>query len=278
MTKEQILERLEKTQIKLTKLDIKFNKISMSNELTVEFKEFINKCIKNNDYQSIKNYALSKYNKLYMDGIEYDYYHALLDLNDCKQLVIKYTTKLREIEQFESEEKIEVIWNFLTEWEAKAYDWYIQNANLYMELHDKYDEVWEGSKEQYKYESTFKSWDGTIITRVKYNETRFKENYYFNIQSLTKQITNIYRKTIDTEKLAKVIKDEKDRKYKELIERVTKITGKITDASNLKIGNQHGEINGTIVGEKGKCIIETISAGGYNIQCFHYRVLIKEVK
>ena len=116
---------------------------------------------------------------------------------------------MEEIKQFESEKKIEVIWNFLTEWEEKTYNWYIQNANLYMELHDKYNEAWENSKEQYKYESTFTSYDGSIITRVNYKQNRFKEKYYFNIQSLTKEITNVYRKTIDTEELSKVIKDEK---------------------------------------------------------------------
>lgn len=278
MTKEQLLERLEKAQVKLFKLDMKYNKICMSKELTVEFKEFINKCVENNDYQSIRNYALSKYNTTYMNGIEYDYYHALLDLNDAKNLVIKYTTKLRELEQFESEEKVEVIWNFLNNWEVKAYDWYIQNANLYMELYNKYDEVWKDSKESYKYESTYTNYQGQLLTRVRYNENLFKERYYSNIQTLTMNITNPYRKEIDTNKLSEILKKEKENKYKELIQRVTKIIGDITDASELSIGEQHGEINGRIYGTKGKCILETISAGGYNIQCFHYRVLLKEIK
>lgn len=32
-----------------------------------------------------------------------------------------------------------------------------------------------------------------------------------------------------------------------------------------------------IQGENGKCKIETIYAGGYNIQCLHYRVLVHKV-
>ena len=39
-----------------------------------------------------------------------------------------------------------------------------------------------------------------------------------------------------------------------------------------------GDINGIIVGTEGKAKIQTIGAGGYNIQCFHFRTLIHEIK
>ncbi len=276
LTLEQLQERASKVEVKIQKLEKKV--LKYRSLISNEFEDLVNEYLQTNDISKIRSYNQLHYNNNYSHGDEAEYYYARLDLNDKRNTLNKYLIKIEEIKQFESEKKIEVIWNFLTEWEEKTYNWYIQNANLYMELYDKYNEAWENSKEAYKYESTFTSYDGSIITRVNYKQNRFKEKYYFNIQSLTKEITNVYRKTIDTEELAKVIKDEKEHKYKELIERVTKITGKITDASMLKIGNQHGEINGMILGEKGKCIIETISAGGYNIQCFHYRVLLKEVK
>jgi hypothetical protein len=50
--------------------------------------------------------------------------------------------------------------------------------------------------------------------------------------------------------------------------------GRLTDATGLVIGD-NGEINGRIIGEKGAATITTIGAGGYNIQCFHYRVLVR---
>ncbi|MNM78954.1 hypothetical protein D3C81_908740 [compost metagenome] len=62
-----------------------------------------------------------------------------------------------------------------------------------------------------------------------------------------------------------------------MVYRVTEETGKLTDASGLHIGS-NGEINGLVVGEKGSAVIETILAGGYNIQCLHFRVLVKPVK
>lgn len=78
-----------------------------------------------------------------------------------------------------------------------------------------------------------------------------------------------------TEWLKKTIEREKRDKMITLMARITKVVGMITDAKNLKIG-ANGEINGEIIGTEGRARIETIGAGGYNIQCFHFRTLIHE--
>ena len=68
---------------------------------------------------------------------------------------------------------------------------------------------------------------------------------------------------------------EQDKKFKmlDLINRINHIVGTITDAQYLSISPE-GNLNGYIVGEKGKAKVETIGAGGYAIQCFHYRTLV----
>ena len=59
--------------------------------------------------------------------------------------------------------------------------------------------------------------------------------------------------------------------------RIMSTVGTITDTAALYIGPE-GDINGIIVGTEGKAKIQTIGAGGYNIQCFHFRTLIHEIK
>ena len=63
----------------------------------------------------------------------------------------------------------------------------------------------------------------------------------------------------------------------DLYNRVKKITGeKIYDWSELYYNN--GALNGIIEGEDGTAKVESILAGGYNIQRLHVRVLVHEVK
>lgn len=65
-------------------------------------------------------------------------------------------------------------------------------------------------------------------------------------------------------------------RYYGLIDRVEKKAGKIVDASHLHI-NEKGGIDGYVVGELAEVQLNTIPAGG-EIQRFHYRTLVKEVK
>ena len=74
-----------------------------------------------------------------------------------------------------------------------------------------------------------------------------------------------------------IARREKLAKYEDLCNRISAVVGEIKDASNLSIGNKNGEINGTVTGSKGNAKVETISAGGYAVQCFHYRVLVHKI-
>lgn len=65
-------------------------------------------------------------------------------------------------------------------------------------------------------------------------------------------------------------------KYDKIVARASKVVGDITDATGLSVADT-GELNGTVMGGLGACTIKTISAGGYNIQCFHFRVLVRKV-
>lgn len=54
--------------------------------------------------------------------------------------------------------------------------------------------------------------------------------------------------------------------------------GGIKDAQWLHVGGKYGEVEGWILGNDGRWLhIQTILAGGYNIQCLHLRFLCKVV-
>ena len=66
----------------------------------------------------------------------------------------------------------------------------------------------------------------------------------------------------------------------DLIYRVRKITGKITDWSNIRASAGTGGftvLNGTVIGKEGIACVESITAGGYNIQRLHIRVLVHSI-
>ena len=66
----------------------------------------------------------------------------------------------------------------------------------------------------------------------------------------------------------------------DLIYRVRSITGEITDWNNIRATAGTGGftvLNGTVVGKEGIACVESITAGGYNIQRLHIRVLVQIV-
>lgn len=62
----------------------------------------------------------------------------------------------------------------------------------------------------------------------------------------------------------------------DLYNRVKAVTGSVTDWSHIHYGGK--ALNGIVKGENGTARVETIGAGGYNIQRYHLRVLVHEVK
>lgn len=62
----------------------------------------------------------------------------------------------------------------------------------------------------------------------------------------------------------------------DLYNRVVAVTGEITDTSGIRWGGKC--LDGFIVGKEGKAVVETIEAGGYNIQKWHLRTLVKAMK
>lgn len=212
---------------------------------------------------------------------------------EIKPSIQKYQTMLDEIVVKENSRNVQVIIDFLNEWKRKCVEYY-------KSLYESYNVDFVKWRDEDRHHTLW--YNGIIegITPQADIESCKAYNYYPSRSDMSKdEIKNVnalyknhkktfydkYRFIIDLlgrddefeDVLDKVLENEKWVKYDDLVSRVTEITGTITDASALSIGNQAGELNGIIVGENGKVRVETIGAGGYNIQCYHYRVLIHRI-
>lgn len=289
MTKNELNEKIEKVLVKIEKIEKRIEKWqSKKNEqsfikLEAQWYSQDPKTIKtmqdliiarynciDKKYQTNLDYSKKYIEKSYNEHIAYcdnEIKYANNDLENQKRILQKYQNEITKIENFENEKKIEVLVKFLEDWKTKTYKWYMNNASLYIDLKRQYKE---------KLNDHMKQFENLDFRTRYYKEQEFNKQYYSNITAFTKEIVE-YTNEINYEKLIKAIDEEAIRKYKDLVKRISEVVGKIENAKHLSIGEQNGEINGIVIGSKATARIETISAGGYNIQCFHYRVLVHKI-
>lgn len=154
-----------------------------------------------------------------------------------------------------TENNLKEIKEFINQWKLRAIKYYRQAIEDYKKEYEELKEKYYQSNEDYKKEKR--------QLLEKYNQIVVNLSYGYSSKDRE-------------ERLLKIIEREATAKEKTLIARVNKEVGLIVKAINLKVG-LNGELNGSIKGENGTCKIETIYAGGYNIQCLHYRVLVHKV-
>ena len=181
----------------------------------------------------------------------------------------------KEIEK-ENSRNIKVILDFLEMWKGLVKNFYEESLPKWIEAREAYykadsnycDEFnrgdWRRTDDKTKLEELKKV---RKIAKARFDEWKFLNPY----------IVGHTEVSLDWEKIQKDLDYEATCKYDFIIERTNRIVGQITDASYLSI-SEKGDLNGIIYGTKGKAFVETIGAGGYNIQCFHFRTLIHEWK
>lgn len=224
------------------------------------------------------------------------YYYSEDDIRIANKDLAYLNTQLASYEESLAKEtekansrNVPAILEFLENWKERVFDFYCKGLEqFYAEkemVHELYNE-----------------WDrlSTKEAERKYKEAREAFNckrygYFASVESSSCYGRYTGRKKIRDgeyeylapyfnfckeeaiERLKKDLENEANRKYDFIIERVNSICGTILDASGLSVGAK-GDLNGVIVGEKGNAHVQTIGAGGYNIQVFHFRTLIKEIK
>lgn len=175
---------------------------------------------------------------------------APCNCDECKRLLSAEAQE--EVTEEAAEGTEEVIPAVITEWvedyKTTLTGWFSERVEAYREEKQAMNkmDVWKYYEEKKRLSQ-------------KYGKTVIKLSEYFT--GLNEAIE------IEAEK-------EKESLLTLFISRVTEKVGKITAASDLHVG-LNGEINGTVQGTEGTAKVKTVLAGGYNIQCLHYRVMVK---
>lgn len=202
---------------------------------------------------------------------ESDLNYTTRDIQEAEETLASLKADLVTAKEKAASRNVKVIIDFLEDWKAKVNNYYHDllphyvkaKEQLCKELNEVGDirksEVWQKYRRiERDFQNTWNSYEKWLNKKYNYEAKQF---YY----------------VIDEEKLTKHLKREAEAKYDDIINRTNKIVGTITDATHLHIGVK-GDLEGYIIGDYGKAHVQTIGAGGYNIQCFHFRTLVKECK
>lgn len=183
---------------------------------------------------------------------EYDKRSVTREIKETEASLQKWTNKGKQEDKEERKEKVAAVEQFLATYRAASFNYYMESvatgANIVKEYHKVSGNTY--NKEEYK-----------------------KVQQYWRNHSVAYDL--YCRGEADRlQTLNKLLDRDVEAKRNMIIARVEEKAGEIQDASGLYVA-MNGEINGVIVGSKGNVVVETIGAGGYNIQRFHFRVLVK---
>lgn len=190
----------------------------------------------------------------------------------------KLTTAINK-EKFINNEVPQVLVDFLNNWYTKAHEWHIKRYVDFQEYRKNLDKQVIDAKSQIGVQN------GMMTSRA---QDKILKEMGLDWKTVEAKKADFAGHTIiemcrfrdQNEReayLAKVLEAEKTRKLLDLVHRIKDAVGEITDASGLKI-NVRLNLDGIVIGTTGKAKVQTIGAGGWNIQCFHYRTLVNTIK
>lgn len=277
MNIQEIKVNLDKAQEKVDKANNLLNKYFIKkNKAELAYAELLSRKPLNDNA-----WVASHWNEITPEeyDISYDYKNAcecvndtIKKIKDLERVRDNWKTRL-ELQKAKDEEFAnipQVVKDFVHNWRVKTEEWIRVNLETYT----------KARKEALKYYEKAYDWSLDIDKGERECLMQIYNNMYDELRKSTDSlIITIYSRGSEKEEFIKKLLDDEERdKIFDLIRRVTKVTGTITDASNLRIGEQNGELNGLVIGQEGKAYVETIGAGGYAVQRFHYRVLVKKVR
>ena len=254
-TREFITKRIEGKQREIARLNAKLERITKASQT---------------------NWTVNPYSYS-----EYDERITLKELSTAQEALASYQAQLDQIAEMEASRNVPAITQFLDNWKAHVTEFYTNLFSKYPAALAQYHEDMKPYTMDYYKELQFKKQQPDAWREWNTARKLIKNNFEVRFACIAPYIDRVYNPAtqrydqfaLNTEKMDKDLQAEYDRKYDFIIARTNEIVGQITDASNLSVGLK-GDLNGWIEGTKGACSVKTIGAGGYNIQCYHFRTLI----
>ena len=205
---------------------------------------------------------------------------TLKDLANAREALAKYEAQLTAENEKANSRNVTAILEFLENWKKKVMQYYAEKFDRYLEALEEYYKKSSEHCDWFNHggwrQENAKQIDEEYRKYRKAFAKRWGEMERYELREYNSD-TKQYEKHFNREKLQKELDNEANAKYDDIIERTNAICGKITDARGLWVGNK-GDLDGIIIGERGTAKVQTIGAGGYNIQCFHFRTLVHEFK
>lgn len=183
----------------------------------------------------------------------------------AEKALADYREKLNTAKEKAGSRNVPVITEFLENWKAETRNFYIEQVPKYKEAAKEYSEK--------RSELNWWSQKGETRKQMEKEWNHLKDRFEAEWGWIA---VYMYAGNLELDRLERDLKNEADRKYDFIIERTNAIVGQITDASRLHV--MHFELNGEIKGTKGTAYVQTISAGGWNIQRYHFRTLISKAE
>lgn len=209
---------------------------------------------------------------------------ATKEIESKQKLIAKKQSKIESgtLDQWDvrwAEEDIQRLTEEIKELTTK-----IENAKVQLGKAQAKADALEGIPEVMKQlrDSLVEHWDGSDARRQAFQEAQLKELGYSKFIKAFGYSAYEFVMYETTESIHKNNVREADNTILNTVERIKNITGEITDVGKYLTVEPDNNgcmiLNGLIRGEKGTAILNSIYAGGYNIQRLHIRVLVAPYK
>lgn len=184
------------------------------------------------------------------------------EYDDSYWLICEYSGKLEDIKS--ATRKLQDVEIILSNWNEKLSKQLKIERTLAFEMPEIFIQCQEFLAQKWTEYDIFTR-ELMLKRRDKMSHEEFREYYSFSDEDSLNKTDEEFNK-IETRQAELWIID--------LYNRVKAVTGEVTDWSNIHFSGK--ALAGIIKGENGNARVETISAGGYNIQRYHLRTLVHE--